>query len=192
LDRHGYLAVSDLLNHRFCARITWFAYVLGVRQRGTIKTEHGRDRHDRWLEREESRRREGAGVRTQRKVVSVDVTSERLMLRGRMDAVVDDQGDVAPYEVKATAAPLRPWPGQVLQLAAYALLLEERYGRSVAKGYLHYLDGDVVREVRIGEQARESVRAVLAEIEEVVRTEMMPARAPWSHCRDCVYRKNCV
>jgi len=41
VDRSGYLAVSDLLNHAYCGRITWFAYVLGVRQRGTVKTEHG-------------------------------------------------------------------------------------------------------------------------------------------------------
>lgn len=192
MDRTGYLAVSDLLNHRYCGRITWFAYVLGVRQRGTVKTEHGRGEHERWLGREQRRRREGADVRTQRKLVSVEVTSEELMLRGRMDALIDESGEPAPYEVKATAAPLRPWPGQVLQLAAYALLLEERYGRPVNRGYLHYLEGDVVRELRIGEDERTAVRKVLADIQEVVTTEAMPQRAPWSHCRDCVYRKICV
>jgi CRISPR-associated exonuclease Cas4 len=137
LDRSGYLAVSDLLNHAYCGRITWFAYVLGVRQRGTVKTEHGREEHERWLRREEGRRRVGATVRTRSKLVSVEVTSERLMLRGRMDALIDEAGEVAPYEVKAMVPPMRPWPGQVLQLAAYALLLEERYGQPVRRGYLH-------------------------------------------------------
>jgi CRISPR-associated exonuclease Cas4 len=192
VDRHGYLAVSDLLNHRYCGRITWFAYVLGVRQRGTVKTEHGRGEHERWLEREEHRRQEGAVVRTQRKLVSVDVTSERLMLRGRMDALVDEKGSPAPYEVKSTAPPPRPWPGQMLQLGAYALLLEERFGKPVERGYLHYLEGDVVRELRIGEEERTAVLRVLAELQEVVTTEAMPRRAPPSHCRDCVYRKICV
>src|ERR1051326_4651334 len=123
MDRHGYLAVSDLLNHRYCARITWFAYVLGVRQRGTVKTEHGREEHERWLRREEARRQEGASVRARHKLVAVEVVSERLMLRGRMDALIDADGVPAPYEVKATAPPLRPWPGQILQLTAYAMLL---------------------------------------------------------------------
>jgi CRISPR-associated exonuclease Cas4 len=192
VDRHGYLAVSDLLNHDYCARISWFAYVLGMRQRGTVKTEHGREEHERWQRREEERRREGARVRTQRKLVSVEVTSERLMLRGRMDALIDETGVPAPYEVKATAAPLRPWPGQVLQLGAYALLLEERYGRAVDRGYLHYLEGDVVREVGIGEAERAAVLEVLASLQEVVTTEAMPPRAPAARCRDCVYRKICV
>jgi CRISPR-associated exonuclease Cas4 len=192
LDRHGYLAVSDLLNHLYCGRITWFSYVLGVRQRGTVKTEHGREEHEQWLRREEERRRQGAVVRTQRKLVSVEVCSDRLMLRGKMDALIDQTGVVAPYEVKATVAPVRPWPGQVLQLGAYALLLEERYGRPVEHGYLHYLEGDIVREVRIGEPERAAVLEVLAAIQDVVTTEAMPARAPASRCRDCVYRKICV
>jgi CRISPR-associated exonuclease Cas4 len=192
VDRHGYLAVSDLLNHEYCARITWFAYVLGVRQRGTVKTDHGREEHERWQQREEDRRRQGEVVRTQRKLVSVDVASERLMLRGRMDALIDESGVPAPYEVKATVAPLRPWPGQVLQLAAYALLLEERYGRPVSRGYLHYLEGNVVREVPIGEAERAAVLEALAGIQEVVTSENMPPRAPASRCQDCVYRKICV
>jgi len=192
VDRHGYLAVSDLLNHRFCARVTWFAYVLGVRQRGTVKTDHGRDEHERWTERERNRWKDGASVRARSKLVSAEVTSERLLLRGRVDALVGDDGSVVPYEVKATLPPLKPWPGQVLQLAAYALLLEERYGRPVTRGYLHYLEGDVVREVPIGEEDKQAVRDMLAEVQAVVTSEMMPPRAPPSHCRDCVYAKICV
>jgi len=60
------------------------------------------------------------------------------------------------------------------------------------RGYLHYLEGDVVREVAIGEAERRAVLEVLAELQEVVTTEAMPPRAPASRCRDCVYRKVCV
>jgi CRISPR-associated exonuclease Cas4 len=192
VDRQGYLAVSDLLNHRFCARITWFAYVLGVRQRGTVKTDHGRGEHERWVERERNRWKEGASVRARSKLVSAEVASERLLLRGKVDALVGEDGSVAPYEVKATAPPQRPWPGQVLQLAAYALLLEERHGRPVTRGYLHYLEGDVVREQPIEEADKQAVRDMLAEIQSVVTSETMPPRAPPTHCRDCVYAKICV
>jgi CRISPR-associated protein Cas4 len=157
-----------------------------------VKTEHGRDRHERWVEREQRRWREGETVRTRPKVVSVEVTSERLMLRGRVDALIGDDGSAVPYEVKSTLPPLRPWPGQLLQLAAYALLLEERTGRQVERAYLHYLEGDVVREVAISEAMKQEVRELLAEVQEVVTSETMPPRAPASHCRDCVYGKICV
>lgn len=192
MDREGFLAVSDLLNHRYCGRITWFAYVLGIRQRGTVKTEDGRQRHQRWEDRERRRWQEGASVRARSKVVSEEIISERLRLRGRVDAIIAEDGHRAPYEVKATAPPAQAWPGQLLQLAAYALLLEERYERPVEHGYLHYLEGDVVREHPITGEDKESVIDVLTAIREVVEFEAMPERAPASHCRDCVYSKICV
>ena len=93
---------------------------------------------------------------------------------------------------RPTAPPSRPWPGQVLQLAAYALLLEERHGRPVTRGYLHYLEGDVVREQPIDEADKQAVRDIVAEVQALVTSETMPSRAPASHCRDCVYAKICV
>jgi len=192
VDRHGYLSVGDLMNHRYCARITWFAYVLGMKQRGTVKTEHGREQHDRWAAREQNRWREGASVRARSKLMSAELSSERLRLRGKVDALVAADGDLAVYEVKMGEPPARPWPEQLVQLAAYALLLEERHGRLVNRGYLHYLGGDVVREVAIREADKRIVRNLVADMQAVVGTEDMPGRAPATKCLDCVYRKVCV
>jgi CRISPR-associated exonuclease Cas4 len=190
MDSDGYLSVTDLLNHRYCPRITWFSFVLGLSPRGTIKTEHGRRVHEEWV----ACVRAGGGdeVSPRPEVVAREVVSKRLRLRGRMDAVVTRAGALLPYEVKSTIAPARPHPGQLLQLAAYALLLEERTGRRVDSGYLHYLGDGVVVEVEITEAAKRQVREVMKDLQEVVETEAMPSRAPASHCRDCGYRKICV
>lgn len=192
MDRQGYLAVADLLNHEYCKRITWFAYVLGLRQRGTVKTEHGKEEHEEWLERERRRWREGIRLQTRRKLASLELVSERLGLRGRLDAAVEDDGSLAPYDVKATAPPKRPYQGQVLQVAAYALLLEEATGKRIGKGYFHYLVTNEIREQLITAEMKARVVEVLRSVEEVVKSEVMPPRAPPSHCRDCVYRKLCV
>jgi CRISPR-associated exonuclease Cas4 len=190
MDSEGYLSVTDLLNHRYCPRITWFSFVLGLRPRGTIKTEHGRRVHEEWARQPRPDQEGGlpAGLRTG----SWEVVSKRLRLRGRMDAVVTEAGALLPYEVKSTTAPARPYPGQLLQLAAYALLLEERTGRRVDRGYLHYLGDGAVVEVEITEAAKREVREVMEELRRVVETEAMPPRALASHCRDCSYRKICV
>ncbi|HZV50038.1 MAG TPA: CRISPR-associated protein Cas4 [Candidatus Dormibacteraeota bacterium] len=190
MDSEGNLSVSDLLNHRYCPRITWFSFVLGMLPRGTIKTEHGRRAHEEWARRARS---DGTGeLPAGLRVVSQEMVSRRLRLRGRLDAVVAEGGRLLPYEVKSTTTPVRPHPGQLLQLAAYALLLEERTGRRVDRGYLHYLgDGGVV-EVEITEAAKWQVREVMEDLRRVVETEATPPRAPASHCRDCGYRKICV
>lgn len=192
MDRQGDLAVIDLLNDYYCRRITWFAYVLGIRQRSTDKTLHGRNRHSLWVDRESNRWKEGASIRAQRKITAVDLHSEALGLRGRTDAAVLDKGVRVPYEVKSTPPPDHPWPGQVLQMAAYALLLEEADRTAVDHGYLHYLDGDIVREHAVTPDAKALVHRVLGQVRETIESEAMPNRAPPARCRDCVYRKICV
>ncbi len=192
MDRYGYLSVNDLMNHRYCGRITWFAYVLGVKQRGTVKTDHGRDQHEKWVRRERARWREGDSVKARSKLRSVEITSEALRLRGKLDALVSADGALVPYEVKAGKPPARPWPEQRVQLAAYALLLEDRYRRSVDRGFLHYLEGDVVMGYPISEADKRLVRDIIADMAQVVTQEAMPARAPAAKCRDCVYAKICV
>lgn len=192
MDRHGYLSVNDLMNHSYCGRITWYAYVLGVKQRGTVKTEHGRDAHEQWAQRERNRWKEGASIKARAKLQSAEITSERLRLRGKVDALVGADGSIVPYEVKTTAPPEHPWPEQRLQLAAYALLLEERHHRPVDHGYFHYLEGDVVREWPITEAAKQLVRDVIADMTRVVESEAMPLRAAPAKCLDCVYGKICI
>ncbi len=65
----------------------------------------------------------------------------RLRLVGKPDYLVEQRdGTIIPVEVKSSAAPERPWDGQVLQLAAYCLLVEENFGVRPPYGILQYRD----------------------------------------------------
>jgi CRISPR-associated exonuclease Cas4 len=62
-------------------------------------------------------------------------------LAGKPDYLVEQaDGGVIPVEVKSGPAPTRPWAGQVLQLAAYCLLVESTYGVRPPYGILQYQD----------------------------------------------------
>ena len=66
----------------------------------------------------------------------------RLRLVGKPDYLVEqDDGTIIPVEIKSSPAPRRPYEGQVLQLAAYCLLVEENYGVRPPYGILQYRDG---------------------------------------------------
>jgi CRISPR-associated exonuclease Cas4 len=192
VDSEGYLAVTDLLNHLYCPRITWFSFVLGLRPRGTVKTERGRRVHEAWARRQQEESKPDREPLPQLELAARVVSSRRLGLRGRMDAVVSEKGRLLPYEVKSTPRPPRPHPGHQLQLAAYALLLEERTGQRIDRGYLHYLGDDSLQELAITAKAKRQVREVIKDLRRVAETEEMPPRAPASRCRDCGYRKICV
>lgn len=64
-----------------------------------------------------------------------------LRLVGKPDYLVEQSdGAIIPVEVKSSRAPDRPWDGQVLQLAAYCLLVEENFGVRPPYGILQYRD----------------------------------------------------
>lgn len=64
-----------------------------------------------------------------------------LRLVGKPDYLVQQaDGVIIPVEVKSARAPRRPHEGQVLQLAAYCLLVEENYGVRPPYGILQYRD----------------------------------------------------
>ncbi len=62
-------------------------------------------------------------------------------LVGKPDYLVEEEnGAIVPVEVKSGRAPSEPWEGHILQLAAYCLLVEERYGVRPEYGIIQYQD----------------------------------------------------
>ena len=60
-------------------------------------------------------------------------------LAGRPDYILKDGGEMVPLERKSRqVSPSGPYEGEVLQLAAYGLLVEERFGKPVLRGLLQY------------------------------------------------------
>jgi CRISPR-associated exonuclease Cas4 len=64
--------------------------------------------------------------------------SARYGLAGRPDYLVKEGGRLVPVEVKPGRDVSEPYPGDVLQLGAYCLLLEEDKQQSPLYGYLRY------------------------------------------------------
>jgi CRISPR-associated exonuclease Cas4 len=66
-------------------------------------------------------------------------TADRLI--GKPDYLVElRNGEIIPVEIKTGSAPASPWPGHVLQLAAYCRLVEDVYGIRPSYGILQYRD----------------------------------------------------
>jgi CRISPR-associated exonuclease Cas4 len=64
-----------------------------------------------------------------------------IRLAGKPDYLVQQHdGLIIPVEVKSSRAPAEPWDDHILQLAAYCLLVEEKYGVRPPYGILQYRD----------------------------------------------------
>lgn len=116
----------------------------------------------------------------------VEVRSERLGLIGKVDFVVKDDQGVAPLEVKYSRR-VRSWWRYTL--AAYSMLLEERYSKPVRQAYL-YLEGGRVVKLRLSDRDR---RMVLKAIEDCKRilAGKVPRRYESRSCKNCDYRGMC-
>jgi CRISPR-associated exonuclease Cas4 len=115
--------------------------------------------------------------------------SERWRLSGRPDAIVElSDGRWIPVELKSRAAPHRgPPPSHRVQIAAYALLVEEATGRAPPYGILRYGDGTEYR-IPWDETTRGRLWGLRTELDRPYDGRASPSPG---RCRGCRFRSVC-
>lgn len=127
----------------------------------------------------------GAWKRVERPLIA-----RRYGLVGKPDYIVTQHGARIPIEVKPNRRAHAPYESDVLQLAAYARLVEETWGAPVECGWLKYREH--LFQVPITPALCARLDAVLAAMRhaltarEVARSHNEPRR-----CRACGYRDSC-
>ena len=119
------------------------------------------------------------------------LVSERFGLTGRPDYILEQGNEPVPVERKSrNVSQAGPYGGELLQLAAYCLLVEERYQTKVTRGRLQYLNRSI--DVPFDDDLRgwlmRSLEAVdsASEFTVINRSHASPAR-----CRGCRFRQGC-
>jgi CRISPR-associated protein Cas1 len=102
---------------------------------------------------------------------SLELTSEKLGLTGKVDCLKRRDGGCLPYEHKR-GQPRRangpgtgvaePWPSDRIQIIAYALLLEEAFGEPITEGRIRYHAANVTVRVPIDDEARADLAEAVA------------------------------
>lgn len=139
-------------------------------------------------------------VRTAIDLVLPDQRAEEMIedgslgLRGRIDKIDERRSGPVPVDYKTGAYHDEPTPGQQVQLAAYALLLERQRGHRVPFGIIEYTAIDRQVPVLIGDQQKEYVLALLDEVKRIVEQEEEPKEVEIKKekCGACHYREHCT
>jgi CRISPR-associated protein Cas1 len=131
-------------------------------------------------------------------LVEMTIESATLGIKGKLDALRRRDGNLIPYEHKKgrgrkADSGLEPWPSDRLQLAAYAMLLEEASGEPVAEGRIRYhADNQTVR-VTIGDEAREAVRGAIDRARDLAKsTSRPPVTSNEKSCVRCSLAPVCL
>jgi CRISPR-associated exonuclease Cas4 len=122
--------------------------------------------------------------------VDAPLVSHRHRLVGRPDYLLEHGGAVIPVEVKPGRQAAEPYQGDLLQVWAYCLLVEETYGHAPPHGLLRYADQTWL--VPWDPTACAAVLAALDDLAadaaspDVPRSHQQPAR-----CAGCGVRAEC-
>ncbi|MGH7320333.1 MAG: CRISPR-associated protein Cas4 [Candidatus Rokuibacteriota bacterium] len=185
------LAATDLKQWAYCPRIPFYRHVVPVRPVATFKMRRGKEVQAAVEALERRRGFRAYGVRDGERRFSVWLRSDRLGLSGKLDLLVLTPDACYPVDFKDTEGGVRR--NHRVQLAAYALLAEEAFGRPAPEGFIYLVPVRQVVRVPLEDADREAVVRALADIRRMIGEQRMPEPTPVrARCQACEYRNFCA
>ncbi len=175
------VTASDLKDYLYCPRTIYWRYVLRIAEPRTGLMIRGKRLQDKAI----TRALELASLKGYRAIRRLPLRSRSLGMRGVLDALLVGE-DLKPLEVKLG---LRREAYKV-QLTAYAMMVEEKFGEDVKEGFIFYPSG--LERVLFTERLRRRVMDVSREVRRIVLSESLPDPTVRSRrCGSCEYYPFC-
>jgi len=188
--------VTDLKQWTYCPRVLYYRYCLPEIRPITDLITAGIASHRDEGAREERRSLRNYGLAVGEHAFDVPLRSPTLGLRGRLDLAIAVPDRAAPgaeavvVEYKDSEKPAGSH--FKLQLAAYALLLEEAWGLPVRRGFIYSIPLRQAELIVITPALRQKVRQTIADMQAAIVGEQMPdAPASRRPCVSCEFRRFC-
>jgi len=185
------LTVTDVKQWLYCPRLLYYTYCLPVPKRPTFKMQEGKLEHDHTSDLEERRSLRAYGLLQGERLFRVALTSPRLALSGHLDMLIVTESEAIPVEFKNTRR--APGRNHRHQLAAYALLIEEKWHKSVWRAFFYLIPSRRSSPVQIAPAEKQRVLGAVEDIRAMVSAERMPPPTRQrGRCVDCEYRLYCA
>lgn len=123
----------------------------------------------------------------------IKITSEKLNLVGKIDQVELHKNLIIPIELKTGKCPSNGiWPGHKIQVAAYALLLEELYQTKVNQASIIYLDQNIKRTIIINPFMKDEIIELRKQVEALFKSKTPPEFTENKNkCNKCGLKELC-
>jgi CRISPR-associated exonuclease Cas4 len=171
--------VTDLKQWTYCPRVLYYRYCLPEIRPITDLIAAGIASHRDEASREERRSLRTYGLTVGERAFDIGLRSAVLGLRGRLDLAIAVPDRATPgaeaivVEYKDSEKPAGPH--FKLQLAAYALLLEEAWGLPVQHGFIYSIPLREAEIISITPALRQKVQQAVAAMRAAIAGEWMPA-----------------
>lgn len=184
------LSVTDVVEHEFCSRFTYYTSVLGLSQyeenRGTVKS--GRSMHKKH---EDTNKNYVFGNLGGKKIVGTKFYSKKLELVGKIDEAIELDDEVILIERKYSNY---NFIGDTIriQIGLLALLIEENKNKPVRKAIVIFSkDTRNVVDFEVDEHIKEVAISALAKTKSVIQSGVMPEAKFDNRCLGCCFNRIC-
>src|SRR5713226_3093968 len=172
------LEVTDLKQYTYCPRIVYYRYCLPRIRPVTFTMEEGIRSHQEEDSREERRSLRSYHLTEGERVFHLSLQSAQLGLTGRVDLAIATPSRTAPNAeaivVEYKLSEQKAGAHFKLQLAAYALLVEEAWQLPVRRAFLYSIPLRKAEPIPITQSLRCKVVQTVEQIRHIVEGEQMP------------------
>ncbi|OHD58992.1 MAG: CRISPR-associated protein Cas4 [Spirochaetes bacterium GWF1_49_6] len=186
---------SNVMEHLFCPRFTYFMQVMRVPQHEEKREKvlAGRNIHERKAEENAGYLRKRLDVKE--KIIEPYLVSPRYHLKGIVDEVlITGSGEYIVLDYKFAEYKEVLFDTYKTQLSIYGLCIRDIYQAEMVRGFIVFTrSSNKLVEVPLSKDDYRKVAVILNEMLEIIQAEMYPkGKRSRNKCMDCTYRKLCV
>lgn len=184
------LPISLLRQYCFCPRIPYFQELLKLNPPRPQWVKQGEALHAKQQYVFKHRSLKRFGLAQAKQQFNVVVSSASFALHGVVDSVLQDTQQIYPIEFKLGGN--RPTKGQLLQLTAYGMLLEEKHNSPCQTGFILYENKGKTHRIQFTQSLRQQVIDVRDKIFQDLENAYFPdSSASPAQCTQCEYLNHC-
>lgn len=183
------VTITLLKQYTYCPRVVYYETCTPGIRPTTYKMQAGQDAHERERLRAARRKLSAYQLTEGERQFDIRVSSAKLGLSGLIDEVV-----LNPQEAIVVDYKLAGWVGDnhLIQVAAYALLVEETFHLPVKRAFIYLMKPRQFEMVAIDDELRNSVLQTLEAIQYIRLFEYMPPPVDQPNkCSSCEFRRFC-
>jgi CRISPR-associated exonuclease Cas4 len=182
--------VTDLKQWGYCPRVVYYQRTMPGVARPTHKMEEGKAAQEMVESLELRRTLREYGMEGMQRRFGVWLESEQAGLAGKLDLLLEGERGAAVVEFKLTSG--EPAENHRLQLAGYAVLVEEAAGLPVLGGFWYRIPDGRIWPIAITGELRQRVREGVAAIRGLAETQWCPEpTGVRQRCVECEYANYC-
>jgi CRISPR-associated exonuclease Cas4 len=123
----------------------------------------------------------------------IRIESEELHLKGIIDQLEIYPQGIVPIDLKTGSMPKEGvWPSHKIQIAAYAMLAEEKYKKQIKEGFIHYLDHKEKRHIPINIFLKDEIKELVKKVENILSNKELPDIVDnQNKCTNCGLKEIC-